>query len=140
MISRQLARAHPYAIELILMLSAAWTARCLFLRPASMQASFAAYYRLMGRLDDNERFWAGLAAVAATALLLGLASLPSHPLAAVSVALRIVGLAVAGFLFVVLGCSWLAGSTESIAAGLTLLLGLSAWAELIRSPNLPRAP
>ena len=137
MLSRLLARVQPYAVELLVMLCAIWAAICLFNRPSNMLGPFANYYRFMGRIEGSERFWAETAVSGGGALLAGLALSPWHLLSGLSIALRIVGLSIAGCFFVILGSSWLAQSLDSVGGGMAVAIGLAAWSVLLRTPALP---
>ena len=117
-------------VEAVLMLSGGWAAKCLRIGPGNLDGRFAEYYRLVRHLEPNERFWGDLALSGSALLLCGLVVSGSALLEAIAVMLRLGGLAALGTLFVVLGTSWLAASTDSIAGGIVLLLGLVAWAIL----------
>ena len=137
MIRHLLAKIGPYAAEIVIALCITWCARCLALSPANMVGPFARYYDVMLAIDRHEWVWAALSEAAAIALWTGLACISWPGLNALSLAARILGLALAAFFLSVLGISWVIANTDSLASVPMLVLGLLGFLVLVRGPAIP---
>lgn len=125
-------------VECIALVSLAWAGKSLALPPSNFLAfkeTFAAPHYLVG----HESFWAGLALLGATMLLLGLLTILRRELWDASFYLRVFGCGISVFFWLVMsgGAVWANSDTLFGFLGYPIA-GASAWL-LARAPAFPEA-
>lgn len=94
----------------------------------------------MKGLQIHEPDWGLFAAISAMLTALGLTLLALRVVFSTGLVMRCIGLLMSGFFWTLMGCSFLIGNPDSVAAVPLILLGASAWWTLIRFPTVPRCP
>jgi hypothetical protein len=123
----------PIVLELCQTIATAWTSVRLVCPPSNFDASPGGF-RFLARMEMTEATLAGLTGLCSLLSAVGflLSALPRGSDA--GALLRCVSLSIAGFFWMTLGASFLAGSPDSIAAAPPMVLGCLAWWTLLRSP------
>lgn len=136
-LSRCMLRMELYAIEVTLTVCSLWAASCLLTPPSNFAAN-ANSWAFLQSMQIHETTWGLLAAGGAITKAVGLALLLFDFLPALSLLLRCTGLAISGFLWSVIGVSFLLGNSDSVASIPLIMLGASSWWTLVRFPCVPK--
>lgn len=133
---RRMAGFERYALEVMLSLSNLWAAWVL-LSAGSWQNIISARSALaMAANLGPETHWGYAALIGATTTIVGL-SLCRTPLVGTPLVLRLLGIAISGAFWFILGASAIYGNPNALFGLPIMLLGISAWWLLIRLPPLP---
>lgn len=108
-----LRRADIQVLEITLTLSSIWAAYVLFTGPSNFH-TFPSAFDLAERLAGHESTWGGAATVAAVAKVMGTAMTPVGTLHTLGVRLRVIGLALSGAFWLVLGVGTLWGNPDTL--------------------------
>lgn len=125
----------PYRSEITLALASLWAAWVLFTPPSNF-ATFAKGFAYAADLA-TERQWAVFALVAACTKLGGLALTWCRRCQNTALTLRLIGLAMSGVFWVLLGLSACIGNPDTLFGFPVVLFGVTAWWLLVRFPTIP---
>lgn len=128
-------RLEPYRSEALFALSSLW-ASWVLVAPPSNFGTFPGGFRFAAELA-TERQWALFAFVAGVAKVVGLGLTACRRCRDTSLMLRLVGLAMSGLLWVLLGVSAVVGNPDTLFGFPVLLFGATAWWLLLRFPIMP---
>jgi hypothetical protein len=131
----RMVRLEAYAIEVVLSLSSLWATWVLLAGKRDPFTAFRTAFALASRLGSEEH-WAYIALIGAVTKLIGL-SLSRTPFICTALVLRLLGIAIAGAFWFLLGFSTVYGNPNTLFGFPIMLLGASAWWLLIRFPTLP---
>jgi hypothetical protein len=125
----------PYRSEFMLALASLWAAYALLTPPSNFETfrpgfSFAAQVA-------TEHQWAVFALVAGCAKLGGLAATWCRRCQNAALMLRLIGLAMSGVFWVLLGLSACFGNPDTLFGFPVVLFGATAWWLLVRFPTIP---
>lgn len=126
----------PYRSEFTLACASAWAAWVLLTPPSNFE-TFHAGFAFAEELA-TERQWAVFAIVAACAKLIGLGATWCGRCRNTALMLRLIGLAMSGVLWVLLGASAIHGNPDTLFGLPVVLFGMTAWWLLVRFPTIPK--
>lgn len=137
--SHWMLREELFGAETILAICALWAAHTLLSGPSNFIRHHADY-ALLVEIMRNESRWGFLAAAACLFHVLGLGFLTLETAPTLSVSSRCLGLFLSGFLWSVIGWSFLLGNPDSLTAVPLIMIGLTALWTLMRFPFVPKQP
>ncbi len=138
-LARFMLSAERFGMECLLAVCNMWAAHKLTTPPSNFQF-YESGYAFMKGLQIHEPDWGLFAAISAMLTALGLTLLALRVVFSTGLVMRCIGLLMSGFFWTLMGCSFLIGNPDSVAAVPLILLGASAWWTLIRFPTVPRCP